>query len=64
MSQMVVVPMKRKMQLWMGEVRMKDGVDAYFFRVNKSDCNGYKPIRLTGKLCVYIIESDCNGKGD
>ena len=43
---------------------MKDGVDAYFFRVDKSDCNGYKPIRLTGKLCVYIIESDCNGKGD
>ena len=41
MSQIVVVPMKRKMLLWMSVVEMKDGVDAYFFRVIKSDCNGY-----------------------
>ena len=32
--------MKRKMLLWMSVVEMKDGVDAYFFRICKSDCNG------------------------
>jgi hypothetical protein len=54
MSQMVVVPMKRKMQLWMGEVRMKDGVDAYFFRVVKSDCNGYVQPKIDSVTpCVY-----------
>lgn len=42
MSQMVVVPMKRKMLLWMSKAEMKDGVDAYFFRADKSDCNGYE----------------------
>lgn len=31
MSQMVVVPMKRKMLLWMSKAEMKDGVDVYFF---------------------------------
>ena len=41
MSQMVVVPMKRKMPLWMSEGEMKDGMNAYFFRASKSDCNGY-----------------------
>ena len=41
MSQIVVVPLKRKMLLWMSDVEMKDGVDAYFFRADKSDCNGY-----------------------
>ena len=35
---MAMIPMKRK--LWMSEVEMKDGVDAYFFRAVKSDCNG------------------------
>jgi hypothetical protein len=41
MSQMVVVTMKRKMLLRMSGVEMKDGVDAYFFRACKSECNGY-----------------------
>ena len=41
MSQMVVVTTKRKMLLRMSGVEMKDGVDAYFFRADKSDCNGY-----------------------
>lgn len=41
MRQMVVVPMKRKMLLWMSGVEMKDGVGAYFFRADESDCNGY-----------------------
>lgn len=46
--------MKRKMQLWMGEVRMKDGVDAYFFRVVKSDCNGYAQPKIDSVTpCVY-----------
>ena len=40
MSQMVVVPMKRKMLLRMSEDEMKNGMDAYFFRAVKSDCNG------------------------
>ena len=64
MSQMVVVTTKRKMLLRMSGVEMKDGVDAYFFRADESDCNGFELIQLTGKLCVYIIASDCNGKGD
>ena len=46
MSQMVVVPMNRKMLLWMSEVEMKDGVDAYFFRAEKSDCNVYTLKRI------------------
>ena len=29
MSQIVVVPLKRKMLLWMSDVEMKDGVNAY-----------------------------------
>ena len=41
MSQMVVVPMKRKMLLWMSDVEMKDGVNAYSFIDGKSDCNAY-----------------------
>ena len=41
MSQMVVVPMKRKMLLRMSEDEMKNGVDAYFFRADKSDCNAF-----------------------
>ena len=41
MSRMVVVPMKRKMLLRMSEVKVQDGVDAYFFRIANSDCNGY-----------------------
>ena len=40
MSQIVVVPLKRKMLLWMSDVEMKDGVEAYFFRADKSECNG------------------------
>ena len=40
MSQMVVVTPKRKMLLRMSVVEMKDGVDSYFFRADKSDCNG------------------------
>ena len=46
MSQMVVVPMKRKMLLRMSGVEMKDGVDAYFFRADESDCNGYMLCRI------------------
>ena len=54
MSQMVVVPMKRKMLLRMSEDEMKNGVDAYFFRAIESECNGYNlskidmphPVRL------------------
>lgn len=34
---MAMAPMKSK--LWMSE--MKNGVEAYFFRAVKSDCNGY-----------------------
>ena len=41
MSQMVVVTTKRKMLLRMSVVEMKDGVDSYFFRADKSDCNAY-----------------------
>lgn len=40
MSQIVVVPMKRKMLVCMSKAEMKDGVDAYFFKDGKSDCNG------------------------
>ena len=37
---MAMIPMKGK--LWMSGVEwMEDGVDAYFFRAVKSDCNGY-----------------------
>jgi hypothetical protein len=36
-----MIPMKREMLLWMSEGKMKNGVDAYFFRAVKSDCNGY-----------------------
>ena len=47
-----MVPMKSK--LWMSEVEMKDGVDAYFFRADKSDCNGYYHLPLTHRtLCPY-----------
>ena len=46
MSQIVVVPLKRKMLLWMSDVEMKDGVDASFFKVVKSDCNGYVQSRI------------------
>lgn len=27
----------------------KNGDEAYFFRASESDCNGYKPRRLTGQ---------------
>lgn len=49
--------MKRKMQLWMSEDEMKNGVDAYFFRADKSDCNGYEPLginRVTLRVYNYI----------
>ncbi len=36
---MAMAPMKSK--LWMSGVEMKNGVDAYFFRANKSDCNAF-----------------------
>ena len=38
---MAMVPMKSKMLVWMSRVEMKNGVEAYFFRAVKSDCNGY-----------------------
>lgn len=47
MSQMMA-PMKKKMLLRMSGVEMKDGMDAYFFRANESDCNGFELLRLTG----------------
>jgi hypothetical protein len=54
MSQMVVVPMKRKMLLRMSEDEMKNGVDAYFFRADKSDCNAFFSARLTLRtICAY-----------
>ncbi len=54
MSQMVVVPMKRKMLLRMSEDEMKNGVDAYFFRAVKSDCNGYAQPQIDSVTpCVY-----------
>ena len=54
MSQMVVVPMKRKMLLRMSEDEMKNGVDAYFFRADKSDCNGNVLTRIDSMaLHVY-----------
>ena len=54
MSQIVVVPLKRKMLLWMSDVEMKDGVNAYFFKNGKSDCNGNMLIRIDSMaLHVY-----------
>jgi hypothetical protein len=54
MSQIVVVSLKRKMLLWMSDVEMKDGVNAYFFKDGKSDCNGYVQPRIDSvTLCVY-----------
>lgn len=47
MSQMMA-PMKKKMLLRMSGVEMKDGMDAYFFRADESDCNGFELLRLTG----------------
>ena len=40
-GRMVVVPMRRKMLLRMSEDEMKNGVDAHFFRADKSDCNAF-----------------------
>ena len=43
---MAMIPMKSKMLVWMSRVEMKNGVDAYFFRADKSDCNGYAPLKI------------------
>ena len=64
MSQIVVVPLKRKMLLWMSDVEMKDGVDAYFFRAINRIVTDMHKTRLTGNPSSHIIASDCNGKGD
>ena len=46
--------MKSKMLVWMSEVGMNCGVDAYFFRDVKSDCNGYRLQTIDRKnVCAY-----------
>lgn len=46
---MAMIPMKKK--LWMSET--KDGVYAYFFRADKSDCNGYALCKID-RACTLL----------
>ena len=42
-----------------------EGLRPLFLEAFESDSNGFMyKTRLTGKFCVPIIASDCNGKGD
>ena len=64
MSRMAVVPMKRKMQLWMSVVEIKDGVYAFFLELLNRIVTVKCSHRLTACPRGSIIASDCNGKGD